>query len=360
MVTIAEIKRSLTAKKKPVVKTKGLLSLGSTVLNMGCSDSPIGAIPKGNYVLFVGDSSSGKTWLALSCFAEAMISKRFKNYDIVYDNVENGALMDIAHYFGPRVAEKLQPPARDRHGDAVFSTTVESFYYHVHDRSKKGRPFIYVLDSMDALDSEDADELFEANKKASREGAKSKGSYGTKAKRNSEMLRKVLKGIQQTGSVLIIICQTRDNIGFTAQFNPKVFSGGRSLRFYAGMEIWTQRKTKIKKTIKGKPRVIGIITECKIKKNRITGKDRTVEVPIYYDVGIDDTGSCIDYLISEKHWSVVKGMIKAPEFGFKGPREKLVAKIENSNREKELRTLAGDVWKEIENASSIKRKNRYA
>jgi len=70
-------------------------------------------------------------------------------------------------------------------------------------------------------------------------------------------------------------------------------------------------------------------------------------------------GSCIDYLISEKHWKKTSKGIIAPEFDFKGKRNKLISMISNENMEKDLSMIAADVWKEIEDAVAIKRKKRY-
>ena len=77
------------------VSRRDLLSTGSTLLNLACSENPFGGFLKGKYYLLVGDSDSGKTFLSMSCFAEAMIQKPFKNYRLIYDYVEDGMLMHM-------------------------------------------------------------------------------------------------------------------------------------------------------------------------------------------------------------------------------------------------------------------------
>ena len=70
--------RRLLKKTKPKKKAPShLLSSGSTLLNLACSDDPRGAYRKGHYYYLVGDSQSGKTWLAMSVFAEASINPRY-------------------------------------------------------------------------------------------------------------------------------------------------------------------------------------------------------------------------------------------------------------------------------------------
>lgn len=338
------------------------LSTGSTILNLACSGNPNWGFAKGQYHFTVGDSSSGKTFLNLTCLAEANINKEFDEYRFIVDNPENGALMNIARYFGQGVADRIEAPAGDK-DDPRHSGTVEEFYYNVDNAFGKKKPFIYILDSMDALSSEDEVKKFDKKKKASAKGREETGSYGTsKAKTNSSHLRVVYNKLRQEGqSILILISQTRSNIGFGAQFNPKTRGGGLALTFYAALEAWLSVKAHLKKKIKGKMREIGILSRVRIKKNRLTGKDRTVEFPILHSHGIDDLGGMCHYLISEGHWkgSDEKWTVKAPEYEFEGDRDEFVHKIEQDGKEKSLKKLVTKVWNDIELACQVERKRKY-
>lgn len=360
-----EIKEVLRRKRVKGIPLSEFVSTGSTLLNLACSDKPNGGFAKGKYYFLVGDSSSGKTWLSLTCFAEAAINPNFDGYEFIYDNVEDGALMDVEAYFGPRVVARMRAPGRNGEN----STTVESFYDNVHynvQRSKKsGKPFIYVLDSQDALDSEAAAEKADENRAARATDKEQKGSYGDgKAKYHSENIKRALIGVRETNSILIIIGQTRDNI--SGMGDPKTRSGGRALRFYATLEIWTSIREKMMKTIRGEARQIGVLVKIQIKKNRFTGKNHAVEVPIYTSIGMDDTGSCVDYLLEEKYWKLKKvkdedtKVIVAPEFEFEGSRAALIRHIEQNDLEQDLRQLVADLWDEIQEAMTVQRKNRYA
>ena len=349
---------------KNQIKPTDWLSTGNTLLNLACSDKRIGGFAKGLYYFFVGDSSSGKTFLTLTCFAEATRNPEFENYRLIYDNVENGALMNLSKYFGKKAARRIEAPAM-KDGEEVSSETIEDFYYNIDDAIKDGRPFIYVLDSMDGLSSESEVKHFETLKKkkkktATKDDEKTKGSYGDgKAKMNSQRLRRVVAALKKTGSILIIICQTRDNIGFDAMFNPKTRSGGKALKFYAALEIWTSIKGRIKKKIKERDRSIGIYVQCTVKKNRQSGKDRSVVIPLYHDYGLDDIGSNIDYLVQEKHWSGDKGKISATDYEVKMSRDKLIQYIEENNLEDDLRDIVETVWHEIEDQLKLDRKPKY-
>lgn len=361
---VKDIERMLRKrKKKRKLSTKDFVSTGSTLLNLACTGKPRCGFAKGGYYFIVGDSISGKTFLSLTLLAEASINSHFDKYRFIYDNAEDGAMMNIKKFFGREVFKRMESPerafAQSGPEAPIYSSTIEEFYYHVDDAINKDIPFIYILDSMDSLSSEDEREKFDKSKKAYRRGKDVAGSYGDgKAKKNSANLRRLLTPLRNSGSILIIINQTRDSLGFG--FERKTRSGGHALRFYATIEMWSSVKRKIRKGIKGKNRQLGVDCQIQIKKNRITGRERTITIPIYHSFGIDDTGSCVDYLIDEGHWKRSgKNKVKAQEFKFIGTKEKLIRHIEEEGMEKDLQEIVGEVWNEIEKACVVKRKRRY-
>jgi len=363
---------------KPIkVHRRNLLSTGSTLLNLACSDNPFGGFLKGKYYFLVGDSASGKTFLSMTCFAEASINKMFKDYRLIYDNVEDGCLMDLEGLFGKSVAKRIEfPGGKDKEGVPIFSSTIEEFYFNLDDAVKVGKPFIYVLDSMDGLSSDYEGKKFKDRKKAylkkqrrrgeqpdkkeddGKKEAAVTGSYGDgKAKKNSENIRIAVNDLRKTGSILLVLAQTRDNFDFG--WEKKTRAGGHALRFYATVEIWSSVVGQITKVVNDQKRSIGVDVKLKIKKNRITGKTPTVETAIYPSYGIDDVGTCVDYLIEEKHWAKEKQSIVAHEFDITATRDKLIKLIEERELENDLRMIVGKVWREIEDASKPQRKSRY-
>lgn len=356
-----KIKKMLTQKReKRQLTYKDFVGTGSTLLNLACTGNPYRGFAKGKYYFIVGDSVSGKTFLSLTCLAEASMNPNFDDYRFIYDNAEDGALMDIEKFFGKKVFERMEPPKwlDSLLNEPAYSSTIEEFYYHVDDAIKIGRPFIYILDSMDSLSSQEESGKFAEQKTAYRTGREVAGTYGiSKAKENSAKLRRVLTPLRDTGSILIIINQTRDNIGFG--FERKTRSGGHALRFYATIEMWSSVKRKISRNVMGKKRQLGVECLIQIKKNRITGREWNISIPIYHSFGIDDIGSCVDYLIDEGYWQRKGNTIKAPEMDFTGHKEKLIRHIEKGGLEKDLREMVGDVWTKVGDKCSVKRKRRY-
>lgn len=346
-----QIKRALSPKSR---KIPTLLRTGSTVLDIALSGTINGGFPKGGYTLLVGDSSSGKTFLSLTCLAEAASNPEFDDYRFVFINAENGALMDFDKFFGKKVADRVE--------EFTDIDSIEDFYYLMADLLEDGRPFIAILDSMDVLSSKEDDAKFEEGRKASKDNKDAGNSMGDgKAKKNSRFIRRTISRLKKSGSILIIINQTRDNIGFGAKFNPKTRSGGRAMKFYAGVEIWTSVVGSIKRTVMGKPRKVGVVVKCEVKKNRLTGNDCSVEVPFSRHYGIDDIGSCIRFLVGDgAWWKETKGKITAEEFDFIGGEARLIKHIEENELENDLKAIVLEAWTELEKALRGTRKKRYA
>jgi len=358
-----------TERNRQEIDKGNTLSSGSALLNLACTDTPWGAFIPGRYYLLVGSSSAGKTWMMLSIAAESTLHDKFKDYRIVLDETEEGNNIDVGFYFGKNVSSKIRAPKYDEEDNPVYSTTIEEFYDNINrelDKAEEhGYGLIYMLDSMDALTSAAEIKKTDEQREAREKGRETTGSMGDgKAKVNSQNLRRVCSRLNKTGSMLFIICQERDNIG--SMVASKTFSGGNALLFYATLQIWLTHKQEIKATIKGHTRTLGNISKIAIKKNRLTGqRHRDLELPFYHSFGIDDTGSLIDWLVEEKHWSggaKETAKIQATEFDVELNKEQLARHIESlPHGRKKLYKIVYDVWKEIKQdiEDKVVRKPRY-
>jgi RecA/RadA recombinase len=334
------------------------LSSVITLLNCALTDDPFCAFPKSSYNYVVGDSRAGKTYFIQQLFAEAAHDENFDDYDLIFDEPEDGALMDRAELFGEVTEERVRPPFMIDDETWGSSETVEEMYSRAKKAFKNG-PCIQAVDSMDALTSLAELKKSEKIADAIEDEADTKGIMSDgKAKVNSMMLRQIMKPMKKHGSLLFIISQTRDSVG--QLFSTKTRSGGKALRFYATTEIWFSIKKPLKRTIKKKEREVGNIIQISVKKNRNSSQCPTIEVPFLHDYGFDDIGCCIGFLVDNGHW---KGdnKIVCPEFSSKPvARTDLIKYIEEkSARHDKLRVIVGEVWNEVREATKPKRKKRY-
>jgi recombination protein RecA len=339
---IKEVTNKSIEKKEEHFKGR-LISTGSTVLNCALSDNPLGGYCTGKLSNLIGDSNSGKTLLALTMLADAAENDVFNNYKLIYDDAEQALEFNLEYLFGEKIANRIITD--------TISDTIYDWYSSIYRLLKKEESFIYVLDSLDSLTS------LEEQKRAEKivDGKLEKGSYGgEKPKMISEIIRNIVKDLKKTESFVLVVSQTRDNIGVTFG-SKKTRSGGRALKFYCCHEIWLAVAEKLKR----REREVGISAVAKVSKNKLTGKVRKVWIPMFYDYGIDDVGANVTFLINEGIWEKKKQTINAVDLGIEGTYETLIKKIEEGNMENDLKMLIGKVWNKIEESIKSDRKKRY-
>ncbi len=353
-----------TVTKKPVKKLDKinidrLIPTGSTTFNLECSSHIEGAFLMGTMINLIGDSHAGKTLFGLTVFAECSLLPKFDNYRFIYRDIERANEFDTEHLFGKTVSDRIECDEEDN------LRTFEEFNDDIHRTFTDDRPCIYILDSFDALTTEAGLKLDASNRSKREKGNKTDGSYGDgKAKLMSEAGSKRIPELGQTDSLLIIISQTRDNIGFGAMFTPKTRSGGKALKFYAFHEIWLACQKKEKE---GK-RTIVTNVQAKITKNKLTGRHGEAYFPVLFDYGVDNISSCINFLQDESDWTGsktalnTKGFIPAKVVAGKNKhrsRREIIDYIENNNLEEDLFLLCQSAYNDIMEKLKPKRKRKY-
>jgi recombination protein RecA len=295
-------------------------------------DLPLG----GGYVLgrvvnIVGNSSTGKTLLAIEACAQIAID--YPQALVRYREAEAA--------FDKGYAEALgMPLERVQFWDAEQPfETVEQLFKDLEEfiKSCGKRPGLYVLDSLDALS-----DTAELNREID------KGSYGTaKAKAMSSMFRQLIRKLNQSNICLIIISQLRDRIGFGFG-DPNTRAGGRALDFYATHIIHLHHLKTLNRTIQGVQRKTGIHVKAYVKKNKIAMPFREAEFDILFGYGIDNVTANLDWLMANKRLDKAGFTEKAAA--------KLVHDIEQGRMEpKELKALdrkldqiVDEEWRAIE------------
>jgi len=362
MAKVARIARTIQrrSKKKTTKKKKPLMiPTGSTLLNLILSDRMSGGFPVGKMTNIIGDSGAGKSILALSCLAEMAHGSKFKDFKLIYDDCEHALQFDTDKLFGEKTTERIEAPRYDEEGNPLYTRTVEQAIMNIVDTCEKGEPFIYILDSLDAISSNEEQHVMKEMIKAEREGKAPKGTYAmAKAKMVSTMLRNTVEAVEKSKGHLIIISQTRDDIN-PRTFTTKTRSGGKGLKFYCTHEIWVACGKPITKEIKAKKYMIGVNAVVKVSKNRVTGKRREMSFPIYYSYGIDDVTGCCEYLVNCGYWGKAGTKINAKEFNISCQLKKLVIHIEDNNLELELKKITRKAYLEIEESLVVERKSKY-
>lgn len=252
------------------------VSSGSAVMDAALG----GGWVLGRVANIVGDRSAGKTLLAIEACA---------NFDQLYPNGKIRYAESEAA-FDEKYAEALGLPK----GKVDFTKadesllTIEDWYkdiLKVMDENK-GRPILYILDSLDALSDE-------AEAKRDMEDS----SYGAnKAKKLGEMFRRIIQQMENQEVLLIVVSQLRDKIGVT--FGEKqTRSGGRALDFYASHIVWLTEIGKMKRTIDKVERIVGVNVKARVKKNKVGLPFRECLYPILFGYGVDDLTANVEWLI---------------------------------------------------------------
>ena len=243
---------------------------GSVILDLTFG----GGWPVGRLINLVGDSSSGKSLLAIEACAN--FASQFDG-DIFYYDTEAAFDQEYADAVGfPKSAQVI-----------TDIETIEDFFLVVNKFVEKAKkPALIVLDSLDGLPDISEKERDPTNK----------ATYGVgKAKVLSNCLNKIVIPLRQKDITLLIVSQTRDKIG--VMFGDRLTrTGGRALKFYSSLEVWLSIVKKLGKTIKGHRRIYGVEIKSKIKKSRIGSPHRECSFELHFRYGIEDLLTCASFL----------------------------------------------------------------
>jgi recombination protein RecA len=304
---------------------------GSSILDLALG----GGWVRGRVSNVVGDKSTGKTLLMIeACANFAMDIKKAK---LRYRESEAAFDQQYAKALG-------MPVERIDFGQPL--ETVEDLFADLEKVVKGARgPELMIVDSLDALsDRAEMDRDFD------------EGSFGAaKAKKMSELFRRLVRGMEDKDVTLIIVSQVRDKIG--AMFGRKVQrTGGRALDFYASQVAYLAHTGRLTQTIKGQKRVTGVKVKAQIDKNKVSLPFREAEFRIRFGYGINDAQSMVDWLKS----------VKVKNIGIKeaDAKEYLDVLLEGSAEHEHtelqrLRELCAEHWYELESGLMPSR-SKYA
>jgi len=336
-----------------------LIDSGCSVLNCCCSDYIHGAWVPGTIVTLPGGTDSGKTVLVLSTLALAANNPLLKNHSLFYDDVESKMRINIRKCFNAKAAANIKPPPLGK------SITVEDFENNIVQLlQKEKKSIIYVLDTPDSLSTgEETDTTYKNMIKSAKSAddiVKLKGyQYAEKAKVLHRIFREINDDLEATKSLLIMVQQVKQKMN-AMQFERKEYtSGGNAPAHVSIHRPWMSRKGNIKS--EDKTEKVGIRTYVDLVKNHYTGKLRSCEFDIYYDLKgmIDDIACTVDWLCDKGEWKKKGSWINATELDVKLQRNDLINFIEENEKEEELRSILQRHWNDREESLRLKRKGRF-
>lgn len=311
--------------ERPPEPSIQMIPTGATLLDL----QNTGGWALGRMVNIVGDTSSGKTLLAIEACA---------NFAHLY-GADSVRYCETEAAFDDLYAARLGLPGGIQRATEV--RLVEDLYDDLADylRNLKGSAGLYCLDSVDALSS-----IAESKREIT-----DKSTYASeKAKVLHELFRRQVKEIEKGNCCFFVISQTKDNIG--NMFAPKTRSGGHALDFFASQIVWLHERGKEKRTVLGVERTVGINVSAQNKKNKCGEPFRTVDFLLMFNYGIDDELSNIEWLKRNK----------ASEDGLTVPLDRYAGAVRRARADRnldllnqyssELRAVTRARWLEIEEA----------
>lgn len=266
-----------------------------------------------------GPSGSGKTSLLMEICAS---SQRKGGLAMVRDP-ESRLDKEYAEIYGVSIAEDFFDYSRP-------NTVLEMFQDLWGWEPPEEHINVFGADSIAALSTEL--EMEDWDKRGQKQ-----------AKDFSQGLRKSARIIGTPNKIIVFTNQLRQ--GELTEVTP----GGKALEYYASVRIRVAQKGMIEKTVKLKSgkeikKVIGIESECYIKKSTVDDPYRRCPLFIIFNYGVDDVRGNLQWY---------KDMMKDSVYDCADGKtynsmDKAIQYIEENKLQKKLRSLVINLWEEIE------------
>tara|TARA_R100000322_G_scaffold163454_1_gene127035 strand:- start:2245 stop:3375 length:1131 start_codon:yes stop_codon:yes gene_type:complete len=253
------------------------ISTGSSILDLAISNRPNGGLPVGRITEITGMEASGKSLLA----AHLLANTQKKGGLAVYIDTENAMNEEFLRAIGIDISKMLY----------IQLETVEDIFEVIENiilkvkESDKDRLVTIAVDSVAAA----------TTKVEQAQDYDKEGWATSKAIVLSKGMRKITQLIGRERVALIFTNQLRQKLGVMFG-DPWTTSGGKAIQFHASCRLRLKAAGQIKAKIQGKEQTIGIKTKAVVVKNRMGPPLRTAEFNIYFESGIDDTGSWLQVM----------------------------------------------------------------
>ena len=290
------------AKKKEdfgVIAEEPRVRMGSDLLDLLVGgDKGVYGLPFGVIIQIWGDSSAGKTFIKNEMIASTYWAMGGPKANLVWesDDSESGDTFKTQYLYGIDIHPETRKIGPYEFHDSSTVEEMDGKLTNMLNWMPAGTYGIYAVDSLDGLADKEiiAKEAARAKKQAKGEEVKDEGDFGAHIAKflSQDFFRTKHKPLEKKKTTLIIVSQTRSNIG-GGNYGPKrKTSNGDAMEFYCHTRLKVSRLAWIMR----EGTKVGVVVKATTTKAKTPRPYREVVYTAYFDYGIDNIGSNLDYL----------------------------------------------------------------
>tara|TARA_B100000035_G_scaffold70219_1_gene57601 strand:+ start:13854 stop:14867 length:1014 start_codon:yes stop_codon:yes gene_type:complete len=243
--------------------TSSFVDTGSYIFNAVVSGSLFGGIPSNKVTALAGESSTGKTFFALSVVRNFLDSN--PNGGVIYFESESALSKDMIEERGIDSSRMVIFPVATIEEFRTQAVRIVDKY--MKEPKEERQPLMFVLDSLGMLStSKEMDDI--TNDKQVRDMTKSQLIKGA--------FRVLTLKLGQACIPMLVTNHTYDVIG--SYVPTKEMGGGTGLKYAASTIIYLGKKKE-----KDGTELVGNIIKCEAKKSRFTREGSKVETRLFFD-----------------------------------------------------------------------------
>ena len=243
--------------------TSSFVDTGSYIFNAVVSGSLFGGIPSNKVTALAGESSTGKTFFALSVVRNFLDNN--SNGGVIYFESESALSKDIIETRGIDSKRMVIFPVATIEEFRTQATRIVDKY--MKEPKEERQPLMFVLDSLGMLStSKEMEDI--SNDKQVRDMTKSQLITGA--------FRVLTLKLGQAGIPMLVTNHTYDVIG--SYVPMKEMGGGAGLKYAASTIIFLTKSKEKEGTD-----LVGNIIKCEAKKSRLSKEGSKVATRLFFD-----------------------------------------------------------------------------